>query len=98
MAMLPEGFKSHSTQGTYERSESYGSVESRGPPPKHNADGYKQDFSGISAESAAYSPDLRDAAKGSETVKGDKNEVQGDRQTTLAIKEPAVYSRDWSGK
>jgi hypothetical protein len=38
-----------------------------------------------------YSPDTSDASKGSEKVPGDKT-------TTLAIKEPAAYSRDWSGK
>ena len=90
MAMLPEGFKSHSTQGTYEQSESYGSVEGRGGPPTHNAEGYKQDFRGIDG-AGKYSPDLSDASKGSEKVPGEKT-------TTLAIKDPATYSRDWSGK
>ena len=90
MAMLPEGFKSHSTQGTYEQSESYGSVEGRGGPPTHNAEGYKQDFRGIDG-AGVYSPDLRDAAKGSESVKGDK-------EVMLAVKDSATYSRDWLGK
>lgn len=95
MAMLPAGFTQFSTQGSYEQGESV-PTDRRGPPPKHNAEGFKQMHA--SADDGAYAPLWNDAAKGSEAVHGDKNESQADKQTSLAIVEPAAYSRDWSGK
>ena len=94
MAMLPEGFSPNialdGSPKNYEGSNpGYGTHEGRGSGPKHQAEGYKLDFSGV--DSKEYTPDLTDASKGSEKVPGDKT-------TTLAIKEPGTYSRDWSGK
>jgi len=95
MAMLPEGYSPSivldGSPKNYEGSvPGYGTHEARGGAPKHQAEGYKLDFSGVDG-TGNYSPDTSDASKGSEKVPGDKT-------TTLAIKEPAAYSRDWSGK
>jgi hypothetical protein len=89
MAMLPAGFKTHSTQGTYEQSSKV-TVDGRGGPPTHNADGYKQ------MDIGKYTDGVSDAAKGSETVKGDANEEKAYAEITLVTSSPTVYSRDWS--
>lgn len=97
MAMLPPGYTPNivldGSPKNYEGShqgEGYGTHEARGGAPTHQAEGYKLDFSGVDGK-GDYTPDLSDASKGSEKVPGDKT-------TELAIKEPAQYSRDWSGK
>jgi hypothetical protein len=95
MAMLPEGFTPNivldGSPKNYESSNSgYGTHEARGGAPRHQPEGYKLDFSGVDGE-GKYTPDLTDAAKGSEKVPGDKT-------VTLVTKDPANYSRDWSGK
>ena len=86
MAKLPEGFTQFSSTGAYENSAKAPDVSvGRGPPPKHNADGYKPMAIGT------YTDGLSDATKGSE-------EPAGEKETMLAVTEPAQYSRDWSGK
>lgn len=93
MAMLPAGYKSFSTQGSYEQGEK-APTDRRGPPPKHNPEGYKQMNIGV------YSDGVSDAAKSEDTKKGgtDQNTSKAPSDISLAINEPAVYSRDWSGK
>lgn len=93
MAMLPAGFKSHTTEAKYEQS-SKTPVDGRGGPPTHNAEGYKQMNIG------QYSDGWSDAAKGEDMKKGgtDDNTSKAPPEVSLAISEPAVYSRDWSGK
>jgi hypothetical protein len=93
MAMLPAGFTQFSTQGSYESSEKVPS-EGRNGGPKHNADGYK------SMDIGSYSDGWSDAAKSESTKYGgtDHNTSKAPSNVSLAINEPAAYSRDWSGK
>ena len=93
MAMLPDGFKSFSTQGSYETSEKVTS-EGRGGAPKHNPEGYHPLHIGPSG----YGSNVSDAAKSEDTKKGgtDHNTSKAPAEVSLAISEPAAYSRDWS--
>ena len=94
MAMLPAGFKSFSTQGSYETSEKVSSEGRGGGAPKHNPEGYK------SMDIGTYTDGVSDAAKSESSKKGgtDHNTSSAPAEVTLVTSSPTVYSRDWSGK
>jgi hypothetical protein len=85
MAMLPEGF-TPAVCG-YEQSAKAPDVNvGRGPPPVRNAAGFKQMAIGTYTDGWSSASHTGTA------------EPKGEKETMLAVTQPAAYSRDWSGK